>query len=156
MEGTRPILVEIQALVSPSHLAIPRRTSTGIDGNRLALLIAVAERHLGMVLFDRDIFINVIGGLKISEPASELAVIMAIVSSLRDVPINMDTAVFGEVGLTGEVRSVGRTELRINEAARLGLKRCIIPQSGSYRIKFSDSLEILAVKRIDDAIAALT
>ena len=156
MEGTRPILVEIQALVSPSHLAIPRRTSTGIDSNRLALLIAVAERHLGVVLFDRDIFINVVGGLKISEPASELAVIMAIVSSLRDIPLNMDTAVFGEVGLTGEVRSVGRMELRINEVARLGLKRCIIPRAGSYRIKYSNSLEILSVKRIDEAITALS
>ncbi|MBW1932396.1 MAG: DNA repair protein RadA [Deltaproteobacteria bacterium] len=156
MEGTRPILVEIQALVSPSHLAMPRRTSTGIDSSRLALLIAVAERHLGVALFDRDIFINVVGGLKISEPASELAVIMAMVSSLRDVPLNMDTAVFGEVGLTGEVRAVGRTELRLNEAARLGLKRCIIPQAGSHRLKFSDSLEILPVKRIDEAVAAMS
>jgi len=156
MEGTRPIMVEIQALVSPSHLAIPRRTSTGIDSNRLALLIAVAERHLGVVLFDRDIFINVVGGLKISEPASELAVIMAIVSSLRDIPLNMDTAVFGEVGLTGEVRPVGRMELRINEAARLGLKRCIVPEAVSHRIKYSNNLEILSVKRIDQAIAVLS
>ena len=156
MEGTRPILVEIQALVSPSHLSMPRRTSTGIDSNRLALLIAVAERHLGVALYDRDIFINVAGGLKISEPASELAVIMAMVSSLRDVPLDMDTAVFGEVGLTGEVRAVGRAELRLNEAARLGLKRCIIPWAGSDRLKFSDSLEILPVKRIDEAVAAMS
>jgi len=156
MEGTRPILVEIQALVSPSHLSMPRRTSTGIDSNRLALLIAVAERHLGMALYDRDIFINVAGGLKISEPASELAVIMAMVSSLREVPLDMDTAVFGEVGLTGEVRAVGRAELRLNEAARLGLKKCIIPWAGSDRLKFSDSLEILPVKRIDEAVAAMS
>ena len=156
MEGTRPILVEIQALVSPSHLAMPRRTSTGIDSSRLALLITVAERHLGVTLFDRDIFINVVGGLKTSEPASELAVIMAMVSSLKDVPLNMDTAVFGEVGLTGEVRTVGRTELRLNEAARLGLKRCIIPQAGSHRLKFPDSLEILPVKRIDEAVEAIS
>lgn len=156
MEGTRPILVEIQALVSPSHLAMPRRTSTGIDSNRLALLIAVAERHLGVALYDRDIFINVAGGLKISEPASELAVIMAMVSSLREVPLDMDTAVFGEVGLTGEVRAVGRAELRLNEAARLGLKRCIIPWAGSDRLKFSDSLEVLPVERIDEAVAAMS
>ncbi len=156
MEGTRPILVEIQALVSPSHLAMPRRTSTGIDSNRLALLIAVAERHLGVALYDRDIFINVAGGLKISEPASELAVIMAMVSSLREVPLDLDTAAFGEVGLTGEVRAVGRAELRLNEAARLGLKRCIIPWAGSDRLKFSDSLEILPVRRIDEAVAAMS
>jgi DNA repair protein RadA/Sms len=156
IEGTRPILVEIQALVSPSHLSMPRRTSTGIDSNRLALLIAVTERHLGMALYDRDIFINVAGGLKISEPASELAVIMAMVSSLREVPLDLDTAVFGEVGLTGEVRAVGRAELRLNEAARLGLKKCIIPWAGSDRLKFSDSLEILPVKRIDEAVAAMS
>jgi DNA repair protein RadA/Sms len=155
MEGTRPILVEIQALVSPSHLSMPRRTSTGIDSNRLALLIAVAERHLGVALYDRDIFVNVAGGLKISEPASELAVIMAMVSSLREVPLDLDTAAFGEVGLTGEVRAVGRSELRLNEAARLGLKRCIIPWAGSDHLKFSDGLEILPVKRIDEAVAAI-
>jgi DNA repair protein RadA/Sms len=156
MEGTRPILVEIQALVSPSHLSMPRRTSTGIDSNRLALLIAVAERHLGVALYDRDIFINVAGGLKVSEPASELAVIMAMVSSLREVPLDLDTAVFGEVGLTGEVRAVGRAELRLNEVARLGLKRCIIPWAGSDRLKVSDSLEIFPVRRIDEAVAAMS
>ena len=155
MEGTRPILVEIQALVSPSHLAIPRRTSTGIDSNRLALLIAVAERHLGMALYDRDIFINVVGGLKISEPAGELAVIIAMVSSLREVPLDLDTAVFGEVGLTGEVRAVGRAGLRLNEAARLGLKKCIIPQPGYDRLKIPNGLEIIPVRKIDEAVAAI-
>ncbi len=156
MEGTRPILVEIQALVSPSHLAMPRRTSTGIDSNRLALLIAVAERHLGVALYDRDIFINVAGGLKVSEPASELAVITAMVSSLKEVPLDLDTAVFGEVGLTGEVRAVGRAELRLNEAARLGLKRCIIPWAGSDRLTLSGGLDIIPVKRIDEAVAAIS
>ncbi len=156
MEGTRPILVEIQALVSPSHLTMPRRTSTGIDSNRLALLIAVAERHLGLALYDRDIFINVVGGLKVSEPASELGVILAIVSSLREVPLDLDTAVFGEVGLTGEVRAVERAGLRLKEATRLGLKRCIIPWPGSDRLKVPDGLEPFPVKRINEAVALIS
>ncbi len=155
MEGTRPILVEIQALVSPSHLPMPRRTSTGIDSNRLALLIAVAERHLGLALYDRDIFINVVGGLKVSEPASELAVVLAMISSFREIPLALDAAVFGEVGLTGEVRAVARAELRLKEVARLGLKRCIMPWSGSERLKIPDSLETLPVKRINEAVALI-
>lgn len=156
MEGTRPILVEIQALVSASHLTMPRRTSTGIDHNRLSLLVAIAERHLGMSFYDRDIFINVAGGLKISEPASELAVIMALASSFREIPMDPHSAVFGEVGLAGEVRAVGRTELRLNEASRLGFKRCIIPQAGSDRINFTDNLEVLPVKRIDEAVSLMS
>ena len=155
MEGTRPILVEIQALVSPSHLTMPRRTSTGIDSNRLALLIAVAERHLGLALYDRDIFINVVGGLKVSEPASELAVILAMISSFKEIPLDLDTAAFGEIGLTGEVRAVGRAELRLNEVARLGLKRCIIPWPGSERLKIPDSLDTIPVKRIDEAVTVM-
>ncbi len=108
-----------------------------------------------MALYDRDIFINVVGGLKISEPAGELAVIIAMVSSLREVPLDLDTAVFGEVGLTGEVRAVGRAGLRLNEAARLGLKKCIIPQPGYDRLKIPNGLEIIPVRKIDEAVAAI-
>jgi DNA repair protein RadA/Sms len=120
------------------------------------LLVAIAERHLGMSFYDRDIFINVAGGLKISEPASELAVIMALASSFREIPMDPHSAVFGEVGLAGEVRAVGRTELRLNEASRLGFKRCIIPQAGSDRINFTDNLEVLPVKRIDEAVSLMS
>ncbi len=135
MEGTRPILVEIQALVSPSYLAMPRRTVTGFDTNRLALLIAVAEKHLGVVLYDKDIFINVAGGIKISETASDLAIIAALVSSLQEQPVCLGTAFFGEVGLTGEVRPVGRADIRLNEVARLGLRRCVMPTVASQGIQ---------------------
>jgi DNA repair protein RadA/Sms len=155
VEGTRPILVELQTLVSPSHLAMPRRASTGVDGNRLGLLIAVAERHLGVALYDRDIFVNVVGGLRIQEPAVDLALIAAMISSLREVPIALNTAVFGEVGLTGEVRAVGRTELRLNEAARLGLRRCVVPRAGIERLKMPADLDVVPVGRMEEAVEAV-
>ncbi|MGC8735301.1 MAG: DNA repair protein RadA [Dissulfurimicrobium sp.] len=147
LEGTRPMLVEIQALVSRSYLANPRRTSTGFDANRLAMLVAVGERHLGTVLYDKDIFINVAGGLRIIEPAADLAVLMAIVSSLKGIPIPGGTALFGEVGLTGEVRAVTMSGARLNEAARLGLKCCLIPWMGG---KQSDTPKGLDVEFVRD------
>jgi len=156
MEGTRPILVEIQALVSPSHLAMPRRTAIGIENSRLALLIAVAEKHLGLTLYDRDIFINVVGGIKISEPAADLGVVLAMISSLREIPLNPSTAVFGEVGLTGEVRSVGKAELRINEASRLGLEFCIMPEVAASNLKSPENFKVLPVKRLQDAVEVLS
>lgn len=138
LEGTRPILVEIQALVSRSYLANPRRTSTGFDANRLAMLIAVAERQLGVVLYDKDIFINVAGGLRITEPAADIAILMAIISSLHGTPIHLATALFGEIGLTGEIRSVARAGLRLNEIARLGFKKCIMPVTKERSDNFHD------------------
>lgn len=127
MEGTRPMLLEVQALVSKSHIAMPRRTATGFDNNRLAMLISVAERTLDMMLFDKDIFVNIAGGFKISEPAADLAVITAIFSSFREKPFMHETVVFGETGLTGEIRSVVKSEFRLKEAIRLGFKNFILP-----------------------------
>jgi len=155
LEGTRPILVELQALVSPSHTAMPRRTSTGVEGNRLALLIAVAERHLGVTLYDRDIFINVVGGLRITETAVDLGVVTAMVSSLRQIPLDPGTAVFGEVGLTGEVRGVNRSEVRLRESARLGLTRCVLPKAGLDRLNIPAGLAVVPVRRLEEAVEEL-
>jgi len=127
MEGTRPLLLEVQALVSKSHLAMPRRTATGFDSNRLAMLISVLERILDIVLFDKDIFVNIVGGFKVSEPAADLAVIMAIYSSFCEKPVISETIVFGEIGLTGEVRGIIKSEFRVKEAIRLGFKNFILP-----------------------------
>jgi DNA repair protein RadA/Sms len=127
MEGTRPMLLEVQALVSKSHIAIPRRTATGFDNNRLAMLISVAERTLDIILFDKDIFVNIVGGFKISEPAADLAVITAIYSSFIEKAAMSETIVFGETGLTGEIRGVVKAEFRLKEAMRLGFKNFIIP-----------------------------
>ena len=151
MEGTRPILVEIQSLVSPSHLNMPRRTATGIDNNRLALLVAIMERHLAVPLYDRDIFVNVVGGMKITETAADLGIILAMLSSLNDTPLDRGTAVFGEVGLTGEVRPVSRHDMRLNEVRRLGLRRCIIPVHGSERLTALEALDTVPVKTISEA-----
>ncbi len=127
VEGTRPILVEVQALVTPSYLGTPRRTVTGFDSNRLALLVAVCERYLNASFYNKDIFLNIAGGMRLSEPAADLGVVAALYSSLRKIAMPSGCAVFGEVGLTGEIRPVGRTKLRLEEAWRLGFKRCVVP-----------------------------
>ncbi len=127
MQGTRPILVEIQALVSHSYLAVPRRTTIGIDSNRLALMLAILEKRLDMPFFDKDVFVNVVGGMKIQETATDLALCLSLVSSLRDQPLPNDMIVFGEVGLSGEIRPVSFWDLRINEAQRLGFSKALIP-----------------------------
>ncbi len=155
IQGTRPILLEIQALVSTSHLTMPRRTATGFDSNRLAMLLAVAERHLGLMFYDADVFINVVGGLKIQGPEADLAVLSAMISSLRDLPIPSGTVVLGEVGLTGEVRALSRVQLRVNEAGRLGLSRCIIPAVGTRGLSAPKGLELLPVKNISDMVDVL-
>jgi len=142
IEGTRPFLVEIQALVNQSYLALPRRTTAGVDSNRLALLTAVLEKILGIELFDKDIFVNVAGGFKISEPAGDLPLISSIFSSYLDRPIANATAIFGEVGLTGEIRPVSNTEPRIKEAMRMGMKRCILPKGASINMKTGDFVTI--------------
>ncbi len=155
MEGTRPILAEIQALVSPSHLTMPRRTATGVDGNRLALLVAVMERYLGIALYDRDIFLNVTGGLRLSEPGTDLAIVMAVVSSFENRALDPDMAVIGEVGLTGEVRSVGRLDARLKEVRRLGLAKCILPASARGRLRPPEGLETIYVNGIQQAAECL-
>jgi len=154
IEGTRPILVEIQALVNNSFLALPRRTTSGIDTNRLALLIAVSEKILGLTLYDKDIFLNVVGGFKITETACDLPVICAIFSSLREIPVPKETAFFGEVGLTGEIRSVTHSLIRLKEVQRLGFKRCVMPRS-SHSEKDSPTakeLKIITIKHLKELI----
>ena len=148
MEGSRPILVEIQALVNQSYLAMPRRTTAGVDTNRLALLTAVAERHLELTLYDRDIFVNVAGGFKLSEPAADLPLIAAVLSSFVERPVGSDTAVFGEVGLTGEIRPVSHTQHRLTEAARLGLKRCIMPVAGGDKLSVPKGMKVIKAATI--------
>jgi DNA repair protein RadA/Sms len=129
LEGTRPLLVEIQALTSTTSFGLPRRTANGIDFNRLLLLVAVLSKRVGLRLHDQDVFVNVVGGLKINEPAADLSVAAAIASSFRDVPVPRDLAIVGEIGLSGELRSVSQATKRLNEAARLGFKRCLLPRS---------------------------
>ena len=152
IEGTRPMLVELQALVSPTTFGMPRRTSMGIDFNRLNLLIAVLEKKGGIHLGGMDVFLNVVGGLKIVEPAADLGIIAAVVSSFREMPVNPQTFVFGEVGLSGEVRAVAQGEARIKEAAKVGFRRAIIPTGNKERLKDNFGLTISGVRNIDEAI----
>lgn len=155
MEGNRAVLVEIQALVCPTNYAMPRRTTMGIDYNRVSLLLAILEKRSGLNLSNQDVFVNVAGGLKITEPAVDLAIIAAIISSLQDTPIPKDTALFGEVGLTGEIRRVSHGETRVKELVHLGFKRCILPLKNSERIKQNDSLEFVKVDSIRDLLNIL-
>lgn len=152
MEGSRPILAEIQALVSPTSFNVPRRNSNGIDYNRAMMLLAVLEKRTKVRLSTSDAYINVIAGLNIQEPGADIATILAIMSSSLDKPINDGFLAFGEVGLTGELRPVAQANQRIAEAARLGFKKCLIPYQGSNKISVPDGMEIIAVRNIFDAI----
>jgi len=148
MEGTRPVFLEIQALVSPSHLGVPRRTTVGVDHNRVSLLVAVLWKRLGLRLGDHDIFVNVAGGIKVDEPAVDLGIVTAIISSLLDKPVDRDMILFGEVGLAGEVRGVNNPELRIKEAVKLGFSKCITAKAG-LRGKISEfPIEILEIDSV--------
>jgi DNA repair protein RadA/Sms len=155
MEGTRPILVEIQALASPSSLAVPRRTSMGIDHHRLALLVAVLEKKEGLSLLNQDIFVNVAGGVRIDEPAVDLAIATAVVSSFLDKPVDPHAVLLGEVGLTGEVRGVGRTDVRVKEAAKLGFRRCVVPKSNVATVKSVAGIEIIGVRSLREVFGTL-
>jgi DNA repair protein RadA/Sms len=151
-EGTRPLLVEIQALVDSAHAPNPRRLTVGLEQNRLAMLLAVLHRHAGIACYDQDVFVNAVGGVRISEPAADLPVLLAIVSSLTDKPLPGKLAVFGEVGLAGEVRPAPRGQERLKEAAKLGFTQAIIPKANLPKQKI-DGLEIIAVERVADAVA---
>jgi DNA repair protein RadA/Sms len=153
-EGTRPLLVEIQALVDEAHAANPRRLGVGLEQNRLALLLAVLHRHAGIACFDQDVFINAVGGMKIVEPAADLAVLMAIVSSLTNRPLPAKLVVFGEVGLAGEVRPVQRGQERLREAAKLGFTHALIPDANKPRQPIP-GLRVIAVRRVADAVARM-
>jgi DNA repair protein RadA/Sms len=155
MEGTRPILVEVQALTSSSSLAVPRRTSMGIDHNRLALLVAVLEKRVGLSMLHQDIFVNAVGGVRIDEPAVDLAIATAVASSFLDKPVDPYTILLGEIGLTGEVRAVSRTDIRVKEAAKLGFRRCLLPQSNAERLATIASIKILGVRSVQDVLDVL-
>ena len=152
IEGSRPILAEIQALVAPSAYNSGRRSSNGIDYNRATLLLAVLEKRGGMALSGCDAYINVIGGLELDEPSADLATVLAIASSFRDKPLGADLAAVGEVGLSGEVRSINSLNMRLTEISRLGFKRCVIPAHIKDDIKAPQGLELIAVKDIREAI----
>nr|MBP8976286.1 DNA repair protein RadA [Bacteroidota bacterium] len=155
MEGTRPILVEVQALVTPTSYGMPQRNSTGFDFRRLALLLAVLEKRVGMNLGQFDVFVNVAGGLKIDEPAVDLGVATSIASSLRDIPVDSSSVAVGEIGLGGEIRTIGRIEKRIQEAERLGFKRIVIPQNNIKGLTLNSTIELIPVDRIEKAIQIL-
>jgi DNA repair protein RadA/Sms len=154
IEGTRPMLVEVQALVCPTSFGMPRRTANGMDYNRMAMLMAVLEKKVGMQLHSFDAYLNAAGGLKVDEPAADLGIIAAIASSFRNVAVDPGTVFFGEVGLTGEVRAVGQTEKRISECTRLGFKRCVIPPTNK-KLSVGAELEILTVGTVDQALSAV-
>ena len=153
MEGSRPILAEVQALVAKTSFNVPRRTADGFDFNRAALLLAVAEKRAGMKLSAFDTYINVIGGLKLDEPGADLSVALAIASSYRDQPIAQDLVAIGEVGLTGEIRSVSNINQRLSEVARLGFKTCLIPKNSSEKLEIPSDLSVYRVKNLQEAIA---
>jgi DNA repair protein RadA/Sms len=153
-EGTRPLLVEIQALVDDSHLGNPRRVAVGLDQNRLNMLLAVLHRHGGLMVGDQDVFVNVVGGVKVVETSADLALLLAIVSSLRDSPLPQDLMVFGEVGLAGEIRPVPSGQERLREAAKHGFKKAIVPIANAPAEAIS-GMEIIKVKTLADALSAL-
>ena len=153
-EGTRPLLVEIQALVDESPLSNPRRLTVGLEQNRLAMLLAVLHRHAGVAARDQDVFVNAVGGVKIDEPAADLPVLLAIVSSLRGRPLPPKMVAFGEVGLAGEVRPVQRGQERLREASKLGFTQALVPHANRPRSPI-EGMEIIAVSRIDEAVQAL-
>ena len=153
-EGTRPLLVEVQALVDESPLANPRRVTLGLDANRLSMLLAVLHRHGGIAMFDRDVFVNVVGGVRITETAADLAVLSAVLSSFRDRPLPLDLVVFGEVGLSGEIRPVPNGPDRLREAAKHGLRRAVVPV-GNVPKGGVEGLDILPVRGLREALEAL-
>ena len=153
-EGTRPLLVEIQALVDASQSPNPRRLSVGLEQTRLAMLLAVMHRHAGIVCFDQDVFVNAVGGVKITEPAADLAILFSIVSSLRDRPLKRGLAVFGEVGLAGEIRPAPRGQERLKEAAKLGFDTAIVPRANAPKHAI-EGLNVIAVERVEEALEQL-
>lgn len=148
MEGTRPIIAEIQALTVKTAFAAPRRTADGFDYSRLCLLVAVLEKRLGLKFSEYDVYINVVGGLRLDEPACDLAVAAALISALKDIPVPFELAVAGEIGLAGEVRGVSNIELRVREAARLGFERIIIPRRGTDLSSMPDNIEVVPIRGI--------
>ncbi|PKN63651.1 MAG: DNA repair protein RadA [Deltaproteobacteria bacterium HGW-Deltaproteobacteria-15] len=155
LEGTRPLLVEIQALVGPSPLGMPRRTAIGVDHHRISLLVAVLGKRMGLEMGDQDIFVNVAGGLKVDEPGADLAIVSAMVSSFLDRAVDKDLVVFGEVGLAGEIRAVSQPEVRIKEAAKLGFRRCLLSRSNVSGPATSSGMELVGVESVKGLLDVL-
>lgn len=155
VEGTRSLLVEVQALVTPASYGTPQRTSTGFEGKRLQLLLAVLEKRAGIRLGVRDVFVNVAGGVRIEEPAVDLGVVLAVASSAEDIPLDSSTAVFGEVGLGGEVRAVSRLDVRLAEAQQMGFKRIVLPKANADGASSKNDLELIPVERLSQAFDAV-
>ena len=155
MEGSRPILVELQALVVPTSFGIPRRMAQGVDANRVSLLVAVMEKRLGIHLNNQDIFLNIAGGMRVEEPAGDLGVIASIASNFRDKAIDPELVVFGEVGLGGEVRGVSQSEVRVKEAVRLGFKRCLLPKQNQQKIKGVKGMELIGINSVQEVMKVL-
>ncbi|MGQ9777561.1 MAG: DNA repair protein RadA [Thermodesulfobacteriota bacterium] len=155
LEGTRPILVEIQALVVPTHYGIPRRTAQGVDVNRVSLLVAVIEKRLGISLSNQDVFINIAGGIRVEEPGGDLGIIASIFSSVKNKPIQPDWVIFGEVGLSGEVRGINRAEVRVNEASRLGFRQILLPRQNREKIKGVKGAMLVDVGDVREAMGKL-
>lgn len=154
-EGSRPLLIEVQALVDESHLANPRRVAVGLDQNRLSMLLAVLHRHGGVAMFDRDVFVNVVGGLRVNETAADLPILLATLSSFRDRPLPNDLVLFGEVGLAGEIRPVYNGEERLREAAKHGFKRALVPQGNAPRKGGIDGIQVTQISRLSEALSVL-
>jgi DNA repair protein RadA/Sms len=155
MEGTRPILVELQSLVTPTSLAMPRRTVLGLDPNRVALLVAVMEKKMGLHLMGFDIFMNVAGGVRVDEPSVDLGIIAAVGSSFWNIPIPEDTVVVGEVGLTGEVRAISHADTRIAEILKMGFTRCLLPKTSLKQMVQKDGLQIMGIRTVSEAMEIL-
>jgi DNA repair protein RadA/Sms len=155
LEGSRPILVELQALVAPTGYAMPKRMANGVEINRVSLLLAVLEKRLGLHLAGQDVYVNVVGGMRIDEPAIDLGVVTAITSSLREAPVDHGTLVLGELGLGGEVRAVSQAELRIREAAKMGFRRCVLPARNMAKLDPIDGVELLGVREVGEAFDAV-
>jgi DNA repair protein RadA/Sms len=172
LEGSRPILVELQALVTPSHVGMARRMVVGVDANRVSLLLAVLEKRAGLFVSGHDIFVNVVGGIELEEPAIDLGIAAAIASSFREKPVDPGTVLFGEVGLAGEIRAIQRPEVRVAEAAKMGFKRCLLPESSVKRMSASGGassggsmgggasgvggIELVPVRHLSEVIEQLT
>ena len=155
LEGTRPILVELQALVSSTSYAMPKRMANGMELNRVSLLLAVMEKRLGLHLSGQDVYVNVVGGLRIDEPAIDLGIVAAVTSSLREVPVEPSLLILGEVGLGGEVRAVSHAELRIREAAKMGFTRCVLPERNLLKLEPIERMELVGVQEVREALDAV-
>ncbi|MEX2117930.1 MAG: DNA repair protein RadA [Bacteroidota bacterium] len=155
IEGSRPILIEVQALVTSTNYGMPQRTTTGVDTRRLSLLLAVLEKRVGLGLGTHDVFVNIAGGIKIDEPAVDLGIATSITSSLRDIPVDSGSVAIGEIGLGGEIRTIGQIDKRVQEAAKLGFKRIVIPQNNVKGLKNNNGIEVIGVDRIEKAMEAL-